>query len=98
MKFNIYDFNDNITVADTKDKDIDRIEVEVISGNEVVFIEYKDGSFEKIDSCKDRAADLYNGGYALSGDKLVEWLNFKVRKGEVDIPYIRLDEFGGCED
>ena len=98
MKFNIYDFNDNIKIVDTKDRDIERITVDVVSGDEVVYIEYKDGGTEKRDSSHDRFINYYDGHYTLSGDRLAEWLNFKAREGEVAISYNRLEMFGTEED
>ena len=98
MKFNIYDFNDNITIVDTKNRDVDRVKVEVISGDEVVYIEYRDGSAEKRDSSHDRFINYYDGCYTLSGDRLTEWMNFKAREGSTCLSYERLEKFGSGED
>ena len=93
MRFNIYDHNDNITIVDTKDKDIDRIMVDVVSGDEIVDIEYIDGSFEKVDSSKNRFINYYDGSYTLLGDKLVEWMDFKAKEGVTCLSYERLEKF-----
>jgi len=54
MIFNIYDFNGKATEVDTGDKVIKQLFVQVLSGDEVVTVEYDDGTREKFDSSSNR--------------------------------------------
>ncbi len=65
--------------ADTTEVVIDDFEnvvsifVCVISGDEVLYVLYKDGRTERFDSSDCRATDQYEGGYFLPLDKLDEF-------------------------
>lgn len=94
MKFNIYDYKDNVVEIDTKGREVASISVEVVSGDERIEIIYKSGAFEMIDSSSDRFINYYDGGYELSGDKLSEWMKYTPTKEEKRISYKRLRKFG----
>lgn len=94
MKFNIYDYNDKAIEVDTKGREIVSVSVEVISGDERIEIMYKSGAFNMIDSSSNRFINYYDGGYELSGDKLLEWMEYTPAKEKKGISYERLWKFG----
>ena len=94
MKFNIYDYKDNAVEIDTKGKEVASISVEVVSGDERIEIMYENGNFAMIDSSSDRFINYHDGDYELSGDKLLEWMEYTPAKDENGISYKRLHKFG----
>lgn len=94
MKFNIYDYNDKAVEVDTKGRKVASISVCVLSGDERIEIMYEDGSFGMIDSSSDRFINYHDGDYELSGDKLLEWMEYTPAKDENGISYERLYKFG----
>lgn len=65
-------------------KDIRKMTVEVITGDEILIVAYKDGSYKRFDSSDDRTRDFYDGDYELYNTETEpeinelenpEWLN-----------------------
>ena len=94
MKFNIYDYKDRAIEIDTKGRKVASISVCVLSGDERIDIMYEDGSFGMIDCSSDRFINYHDGDYELSGDKLLEWMEYTPAKDEKGISYKRLWKFG----
>lgn len=67
MKLILYQYNEESTIFKDvgKLKDIKRIFISVISGDEVALIEYKDGTSRTFNSSTSRFLDFYDGGYTI---------------------------------
>ena len=91
----IYDFlNEEKIIPITKP--IDSIEVSVISGDEIITINYKDGTSENHDASDDRYLDLYDGFYVVFEDQLEDWAAIGLDELDEDDDYIsykRLEKF-----
>lgn len=74
-------------------KPIDSIEVSVISGDEVITINYKDGTSESHDAGDDRYLDLYDGFYVVFEDQLEDWAAIGLDEDDDYISYKRLEKF-----
>lgn len=64
----IIDYSGNkvkTTIDLNKLEDIQRIEIEVVTGDEICRVQYKDGKREKFDSSNCRMTDYYDGEYTL---------------------------------
>ena len=91
----IYDFLNEEKIIPTT-KPIDSIEVSVISGDEVITINYKDGTSESHDASDDRYLDLYDGFYIVFEDQLEDWAAIGLDDLDEDDDYIsykRLEKF-----
>lgn len=88
MKTKIYDYANNAREIKIKDKPIDYIFVEVITGDEVVTIHYTDGTQETFDSCDFRNTNFNDGCYIVKGSDIEKWLNCSIESS-----YGRLHEF-----
>ena len=76
-KITIYDYRDEAVEAEIPDKPIKEIRVTVISGDEVCYIEYEDGTSVEVDSSHDRILHFLDGVYLIDGeDEINRWLNF----------------------
>lgn len=53
------------TIDLNKLEEIQRIEIEVVTGDEICRVQYKNGKKEKFDSSKCRMSDFYDGEYTL---------------------------------
>ena len=74
MKFKITDFANNKKEV-IVEKPIFNINVLILSGDEIVTINYEDGTFEEIDSCNDgRLIDYYDGQYMVPKHLLQQWI------------------------
>lgn len=74
MKFKITDFANNKKEV-IVEKPIFNINVLILSGDEIVTINYEDGTFEEIDSCDDgRLIDYYDGQYMVPKHLLQQWI------------------------
>lgn len=74
MTFKITDFKNNKKVIITN-KPITNIHVLILSGDEVITINYEDGTFEKVDSCDiGRLIPYYDGQYTVSKQLLQQWI------------------------
>lgn len=74
MKFKITDFANNKKEV-IVEKPIFNINVLILSGDEIVTINYEDGTFEEINSCGDgRLIDYYDGQYMVPKHLLQQWI------------------------
>lgn len=91
MKFNIYNYDNEPTEVDTKDKEIKLIRVEVVSGNELIHIVYSDRTTEHYKSFTPFIIS-YDGGYKVSKERIQEWIDLEKDTNE-KIAYHRLGIF-----
>lgn len=78
MKFTIYDYNGKATEVDTGDKGIKELFVQVLSGDEVVTVDYDDGTKETFDSSDNRRVSYVEESYIVEKDRIKDWVNFVV--------------------
>ena len=81
MKFNIYNDEFTATVVDTGNKEIDCIDVYVLSGHEFICVRYTDGTFKEYVSTY-RDLEYGGGYYRIQRQQLEEW----IKEGEAEIP------------
>lgn len=91
MKIKIYDYANRETEINTKE-DIEKIEVIVISGDEIIKIFFLDGTFEKFDSSKSRIINYFDGEYTIETEKIDKWINFNFNSENIK-SYQRLEYF-----
>lgn len=92
MKIKIYDYC-NIEVEIDVVKEIKEIFVEVVSGDEIIHIEYEDGSYDVFDSCPNgRIIGFDDGCYTIEKDKINEWNDFEFTEGRT-FSYERLYKY-----
>lgn len=85
----LFDWNNNYSET-TIDIDnlssVESITIRVITGDEIAYVNYKDGSSEKFDSSKDRLMDYDDGSYTLYVDGEVNLIDeFLERKDSYDM-------------
>ena len=77
IKTKIYDYVNHAKEIELRD-DLKLLVVRVITGDEVIWAYYKDGTTESFDSSDSRINDRDDGLYIVDTDKLDAWLNFDV--------------------
>ena len=99
MKIELLDYEDNIKVVDVGDiKEIGSMYIEVISGDEVLMVVYKDYTIMKFDSSNTRCEDRYEGRYLIyneqRGINLLKNEDFLYRRNSYDYlyDYLRKDK------
>lgn len=85
MKIKILDYNNRAKEVDVGElKDIRKMKVEVVTGDEILNVTYKDGSEKRFDSADDRTRAFFDGDYELYNTETEpeinelenpEWLN-----------------------
>lgn len=76
MIINIVDYKDERIKVDIGDiENIDYIQVEVLSGDEVITVWYKDGEYKDLDSSQCRLKDYYDGEYEVPSEQIEKWSN-----------------------
>ena len=76
MIINIVDYSGERKQINVGDFElIDSIHVEVITGDEVVTVLYKDNTFEEYDSSEYRITDYYDGEYDVKAKDIKKWSN-----------------------
>ena len=80
-------------------KDIRKMTVDVITGDEILNVTYKDGSYKRFDSSDDRTRAFYDGNYELYNTETEPEIN------ELDNPewlnrtnYSYVNEFGDTSE
>ena len=82
--------------AGKTEKDIAKIYVHVLSGDETGYALFKDGSALDFDASTDRFEGYDDGRYYVTGDAVARWLAFKPENGLV-ASYERQRKFKGEE-
>nr|DAO85518.1 MAG TPA: hypothetical protein [Caudoviricetes sp.] len=94
MKFKIYDYNDKTTEVDTGDKEIKGLFVQVLSGDEVVTVEYDDGTKETFDSSDNRRVSYVEESYFVEKDSIQDWISYVSDDTNTnDVPHKRAWKF-----
>ena len=71
MKIKLLDCEDKIIVVDVGDiKEIESMYIEVISGDEVLLVIYKDYTIKTFDSSNTRCEDRHEGRYLIYNEQL----------------------------
>lgn len=66
MKLKLMDYMDRTKEFEIGDfDDILRIDIRILSSDEIAIVTYMNGDKEKFDSCNTRTTDLYDGEYCL---------------------------------
>ena len=82
MKAVVYDYCNRPTECELEDKPIKFLLVEVVSGDEILVVCYKDGTKESYDSSRYRCMDFRDGRYIVDDKKGIEkWLKWKPEEG-----------------
>lgn len=101
MKVSIYDYaNREVEVNLPVDKieDIKRIDVTILTGDEIVEFIFKNGNTLKVDSSSARIWDFYDGSYEVEKPKKIkEWIEFEYN-GSRTMSYFRLESFNEDEE
>ena len=92
MKIKIYDYANEETEITLPDKEIKQIRVEVITGDEIVTIFFKDGTLSTFDSSDARCMDFYDGSYTVEGEQIKKWIDFETDECST-ISYDRMYDF-----
>lgn len=79
----IYNYANEETSIDLPNKPIKEINVIIISGDEVVAINFEDGEELEFDSSNCRLIQYYEGFYIVEGEKIDEWLSFHPDKKSI---------------
>lgn len=96
MIFKIYDWKNKAKEIDVGDREINSIKVEVITGDEIITINFNDGTSLNYDSSNVRNIDYYDGEYSVNKDNLDKWINYKMYKNtSTPISYKRIDYMKG---
>ena len=100
MKIKIYDYDNRATKIDIpNNKSISAIFVCVLSGDETGIICFTDGTTMEFDAlCNGlRLHSFFDGYYAVVGENIQKWIDFKANKGKGTISYKREALFSGKE-
>ena len=94
MKFKIYDYNGKATEVDTGDKKIKELFVQVLSGDEVVTVDYDDGTSETFDSSDSREYSYMEESYFVKKDGIQDWMSYvSTDTNTNDVPHKRAYKF-----
>ena len=92
MHLRIYEYKNRAKDIELPDKEIQTIDVTVLSGDEVVEVTFKDGSVEEYDSSDSRLIDYYDGSYEVAEDIIEKWMDF-TPSGRMGASYERRNQF-----
>ena len=71
MKIRLLDYENKISFVDVGDiKEIGSMYIEVLSGDEVLYVIYKDYTIKEFDSSNTRCEDSHDGGYPIYNEQL----------------------------
>ena len=95
IKTKIYDYANRAKEIELRD-DLKLLVVRVITGDEVIWAYYKDGTTESFDSSDSRINDSDDGLYIVDTDKLDAWLNFNVHDDRFKGSFFEQDTISGA--
>ena len=91
MKIKLLDCEDKISFVDVGDiKEIGSMYIEVLSGDEVLYVIYKDYTVKEFDSSNTRCEDLREGRYLIYNEQL--GINFLKDKDFYDDLWIEINK------
>ena len=96
MIFDIYDYKGKATKVDTNNKEVKQLLVQVLSGDEVVTVDYSDGTNETYDSSNNRFINRFDSSYSVTLEDLQEWIAYGVSRANSNsenLSYKRMYEF-----
>ena len=71
MKIRLLDYENKISFVDVGDiKEIGSMYIEVLSGDEVLYVIYKDYTVKEFDSSDTRCEDSHEGGYSIYNEQI----------------------------
>ena len=71
MKIRLLDYENKISFVDVGDiKEIGSMYIEVLSGDEVLYVVYKDYTVKEFDSSNTRCEDSHDGGYPIYNEQI----------------------------
>ena len=94
MKVKIYDYDNKakeIEILD--DKQIESINVRILSGDETGFINFTDDTSIMFDASNSRCASVNDGCYIVKGNDIEAWLKWKPCDDRLTYSYERQDAF-----
>lgn len=87
MKIKIYDYDDYPFTVDIGElEEIKELDVDVITGDEILTVWYTDGTIARFDSSRTRMLAFFDGCYVVENNQIEEWANFKF-DSERQTPY-----------
>lgn len=97
MELTIYDWAGAPKVVEIPDVPIKEIDVTVITGDEIIDVEFADGTSKSFDSSNDRFIPYFDGSYLVDSKHIEEWINFKT-DNMTNISYRRMEHFQELEE
>lgn len=80
MLIKIYDYdNDTKIIEIPADKEIESIDVTVLSGDETGYIFFTDGTRKRFDASDCRITSFVDGSYTIPSKRVDAWINWKPR-------------------
>lgn len=77
MIITIYDYRNDVKEVTLPDKEIVKIYISILSGDETGYIRFIDGKKIRFDASDSRIASYYDGGYTVEGEDIKKWIDFK---------------------
>ena len=96
MKFNIYNFYNEPTEIDSGDKEICYITVELITGDEWIYIKYEDGTMGRYGSDVKLVTFCFSS-YIVPKERIREWIDLE-KTAQGTVSYYRLEKFKEKEE
>lgn len=79
IEIKLCDYENNEVSVAIEDKPIEAIVVNVVSGDEIAYIYYEDGTRIITDSCDHRDFSYLDESYLVKKNQVKEWINFEFR-------------------
>lgn len=73
----IYDYINRPVEVELPDKEIKAILVQILTGDEIGYVLFEDGSQLSFDASMERVTDYNDGAYLVKKEHLAEWLDWK---------------------
>lgn len=77
MRMKIYDYINRPVEVELPDKEIKAILVQILTGDEIGYVLFEDGSQFSFDASMERVTDYNDGAYLVKKEHLAEWLDWK---------------------
>lgn len=77
MRMKIYDYINRPVEVELPDKEIKAILVQILTGDEIGYVLFEDGSQLSFDASMERVTDYNDGAYLVKKEHLAEWLDWK---------------------
>ena len=77
MRMKICDYINRPVEVELPDKEIKAILVQILTGDEIGYVLFEDGSQLSFDASMERVTDYNDGAYLVKKEHLAEWLDWK---------------------